>query len=145
MAPRIDPKHARYRLRLGPSRIHRYGVFALEEIPAGKHVIEYTGELLTVEQALHVPSRKEMYIATLNDRWCIDPSVGGSGAEFINHSCKPNLKWRRARGHLIYFSRRKIRVGEELTGNYRYPIKLKRIPCRCGARGCRGTLRYVIT
>lgn len=145
MVRRINPKHARYRLRLGTSDIHRYGVFALEEIPAGKHVIEYTGRHLTLEQADRIAPPREMYIATLNDHTCIDPSVGGSGAEFINHSCKPNLEWRRTRGHLIYFSRRKIRVGEELTGNYRYPIKLKRIPCRCGERGCRGTLRYMLS
>jgi uncharacterized protein len=145
MVPRIDPKHARYRLRLGPSRIHRFGVFALEEIPAGKHVIEYTGKRLTLAQAFLVAPAKEKYIAKLNDSRCIDPTIGGSGAEFINHSCKPNLEWRRSRGRLIYFSRRRIRIGEELTGNYRYPIKLKRIPCRCGARGCRKTLRYVLS
>lgn len=41
--------------------------------------------------------------------------VGGSGAEFINHSCDPNFKWRRIRRRLFYYGRRKIKVGEELT------------------------------
>jgi uncharacterized protein len=145
MVRRIDPQYARYRLRVGRSRIHRYGVFALEEIPARKQVIEYTGKRLTAAQADKVRAPKDRYIATVSDRWFADPSTGGSGAEFINHSCKPNLEWRRIRGHLFYFSRRKIRAGEELTGDYRYPIKLQRVACRCGARACRGTLRYILT
>jgi uncharacterized protein len=144
MMPRIDPRIARFRLRVGRSRIHRYGVFALEDIPAGRQVIEYTGKRLTVAQASQIDFPKDAYLATLSSRWIADPSVGGSGAEIINHSCQPNLIWRRIRGHLFYFSRRKIRAGEELTGDYAYPLKLRRVPCRCGARSCRGTLRYAL-
>jgi uncharacterized protein len=144
MIPRINARIARYHLRVRRSRIHGYGVFALEEIPAGKQVIEYTGKRLTLSQADRIEPPKDAYIATLSEKWCVDPSVGGSGAEFINHSCRPNLEWRRVRGRLFYFSRRRIRPGEELTGNYRYPIKLQRIPCHCGARGCKRTLRYVL-
>jgi hypothetical protein len=46
---------------------------------------------------------------------------------------------------LLFFSRRKIRAGEELTWKYRYPVKIHRVPCRCGARRCRGTLRYILS
>jgi SET domain-containing protein len=144
IVPRINTKIARYRLRVGRSRIHRYGVFALEDIPAGKQVIEYTGRRLTAAQSERIAPPKDSYVATLSDRWFLDPKFGGSSAEFINASCEPNLEWRRIRGHLYYFSRRNIRAGEELTGNYRYPTKLQRIPCHCGARGCRGTLRYIL-
>lgn len=129
---------------MGRSPIHRFGVFAEEEIPAGRRVIEYTGRRLSVEQADRVKSPKDGYLATLSSRWVADPSVGGSGAEIINHSCNPNLKWRRSRGRLFYFSRRKIHVGEELTGDYAYPLHLVRVPCRCGAPNCRKTLRYVL-
>jgi len=142
LVPRINPKFAGYRLRVGRSPIHRYGVFALEDIPAGRKVIEYSGKRLTVTQADRMHASKDGYLATLSSLWVVDPSIGGSGAEFINHSCNPNLKWRRVRGHLFYFSRRKIPKGEELTGDYGYPLKLKRIPCRCGVPTCRGTLRY---
>jgi SET domain-containing protein len=144
MTARVDPRFARFRLRVGRSRIHQYGVFALEDIPAGQQVIEYTGKRLTVAQANQIDFPKDGYLATLSDRWVADPSRGGSGAEIINHSCNPNLKWRRIRGRLFYFSRRKIRAGEELTGDYSYPLHLRRVPCRCGARNCRGTLRYVL-
>lgn len=145
MTRRIRPRLARYRLRVGRSRIHRYGVFALEDIPAGRLVIEYTGRRLTIAQAAKVRPPKDSYLASLNSRWIVDPSVGGSGAELINHSCDPNLKWQRGRGGLFYSSRRKIRKGEELTGDYRYPIRLRRVPCHCGARRCKGTLKYIVT
>ena len=142
--PRIDPRFAQYRLRLGRSRVHGYGVFALEEIPPGKRVIEYTGKRLTRAQADRIGCPRDGYLAAVSSRYVVDPSVGGSGAEFINHSCDANLTWRRIGGRLFYFSRRRIRVGEELTGDYGYPIELKRVRCRCGSPKCRGTLRYVL-
>jgi uncharacterized protein len=71
--------------------------------------------------------------------YSIDGRIGGSGAEYVNDSCEPNLKPKRTAGHLFYCSRRKIRSGEELTIDYNYSKKLRRIPCRCGARNCRKT------
>jgi|SRR5579863_1406523 len=141
---RIDPKFARFRMRIGRSGLHRYGVFALEEIPADRRVIEYTGKRLTLEQAVKIRPPRDIYIAWIAAAKYVDGARGGSGAELMNHSCAPNLVARRIGGHLYLYSRRKIRAGEELTWNYHYPIKLKRIPCHCGARRCRGTLRYII-
>jgi SET domain-containing protein len=140
---RINSKFARFRMRIGRSRLHRYGVYALEAIPAGRRVIEYTGKRLTLEQAAKIRAPEDIYVAWINSQLCVDARWGGSGAEFMNHSCAPNLVARRIGPHLYLYSRRKIRAGEELTWNYNYPIKVKRIPCHCGARGCRGTLRYI--
>jgi uncharacterized protein len=141
--PRINPRFARYHLEVRRSKIHGYGVFALEEIPRGRRVIEYTGRRLSFGQAMRIRPHKEAYLAIIDRGWIADPSVGGSGAEIINHSCEPNLEWRRTPGHLYFYSRRKIREGEELTADYRYPIRLERIACHCGAPNCRRTLRYV--
>ena len=44
--PRIDPKYAGYKLAIRKSKIHRFGVYAEERIPANRKVIEYTGERL---------------------------------------------------------------------------------------------------
>jgi SET domain-containing protein len=140
---RINPKLARYRMRIGRSATHRYGVFALEDIPAKRRVIEYTGKHLNLEQAFKIRAPKDSYIAWINSKLYVDGRRGGSGAEFMNHSCAPNLVARRIGRHLYLYSRRKIRAREELTWNYRYPIRLKRVPCCCGARRCRGTLRFV--
>jgi SET domain-containing protein len=85
------------------------------------------------------------YLARLNSRYILDGIVGGSGAEFVNHSCEPNLLTRRSRDRLFFVSRRNIRAGEELTIDYCYPIKLRRVPCHCGAKRCRGTLRFILS
>jgi SET domain-containing protein len=137
--PCINSKYARYRLRAARSGIHRFGVYALETIPAGRIVIEYTGRRMSWAKASRVPFEKSIYIANLKRGYAVDGRIGGSGAEYVNHSCEPNLKPKRAAGHLFFCSRRKIRPGEELTMDYKYSIKLRRIPCRCGARNCRKT------
>jgi SET domain-containing protein len=140
----IDPKAARFRLRVAYSTLHRYGVFALEEIPRNRRVIEYTGKYLRYEDAVKVGTPNDTYIATMNSDWCVDGRTGGSGAQFVNHSCQPNLRWRCVRRRLYLFSLRRIRAGEELTVSYRYAIKIRRVPCRCGAPRCRGTLRVLL-
>jgi len=142
---RIDPKFARFRLEIARSAKHRHGVFALEDIPGGRQVIEYRGKRLSIKQALKLRPPEDSYLAWISGGEYVDARWGGSGAEFMNHSCQPNLMQRHVRCHLLFFSRREIRAGEELTWNYHYPIKLQRIPCTCGARKCRGTLRYVLS
>jgi SET domain-containing protein len=147
ITPSIDPRYAKYPLRVGRSRIHGFGVFTVETIPRGRKVIEYTGERLNPQQARarqrKVWSRGGTKIDAfflLNPYWTLDGATGGSGAELINHCCDPNLKTQRIRGHIFYFSRRRIRPGEELTVDYRFPAKAERAVCCCGSPKCRGTM-----
>jgi SET domain-containing protein len=148
MARTISPQHTKYLLSVRRSPIHSLGVFALETIPRGKRIIEYTGERLTVAQVkrrfrrnLRIGARrKNAYFARVNRRWIVDGAVGGTGAELINHSCDPNILARRNRGQILYFSRRTIRTGEELTVDYHYEKDESKTPCRCGSPKCRGTM-----
>jgi SET domain-containing protein len=104
-------------------------------------VLEYTGERIDFEEARRRWSPRLNYLFTLEDDVLIDGSVGGSGAEYVNHSCAPNLHTRYLRGHLLYFSVRRIARGEELTLDYKYLGGGKQTyPCRCGAPSCRGTI-----
>jgi len=139
-SPRIDPRHARFRLEIRPSRIHRWGVYALERIPAGRKVIEYTGERISRRETKRRGQGRVTYLFTLDNYWTIDGAVGGSGAEIINHSCEPNLYSRIVQGHILYMSQRVIQPGEELTVDYLFSKKIERIPCCCRARNCRGTI-----
>src|ERR1022692_3432282 len=109
--PRIDPRCACFRLKLGRSGIHGWGGYAAERIPARQEVIEYTGG-----------------------------RIGGSGAELINPSCTPNLYSWVFKGHILYMSKRDIRPGEELTVDYHFSDKIDHVPCRCGSAQCRGTI-----
>ena len=139
-SPIIDPRHARFRLEIRESRIHRRGVYALERIPARRKVIEYTGERISRRETRRRGLGRLTYLFTLDDYWTIDGSVGGSGAEIINHSCDPNLYSCIFKGHILYMSRRVIEPGEELTVDYRFSDKIERVRCRCGAPICRGTI-----
>jgi uncharacterized protein len=139
-APSINTKYTRFRLAIRESKIHRRGVYALEPIPKGQKVIEYTGERISRRETKRRGQGSITYLFTLDDYWTIDGAVGGSGAEIINHSCEPNLYTRIVRGHILYMSKRPIRVGEELTVDYRFSDKLDPVACRCGSRKCRGTI-----
>ena len=139
-APRIDPRYACFNLSIRRSRIHRYGVYAREAIPANRKVIEYTGERITATEARHWDVGRYTYLFELDDEWTIDGAVGGSGAEIINHSCDPNLISRVMKGHILYMSLRTIRLGEELTIDYSFSELTEPTRCCCGASICLGTI-----
>ncbi len=139
-APRIDPRRACFKLAIKPSKIHRFGVYAGEPIPGNRKVIEYTGERISNREANKRDWGKYTYLFELDRYWTLDGSIGGSGAEIINHSCNPNLITRVMKGHIIYMSLRPIRRGEELTVNYNFAKDVDVSPCKCGAKNCRGNM-----
>ena len=49
--PRIAPAACRFRLRIAASGVHRWGVFAAEDIPVRRRVIEYTGQRIGLREA----------------------------------------------------------------------------------------------
>jgi len=139
-SPAIDPRHTCFRLEIRQSRIHRYGVYAQERIPARRKVIEYTGERISRRETKRRGQGRFTYLFTLDNYWTVDGAFGGSGAEIINHSCDPNLTMRRIRGQIFLYSFRKIRAGEELTVDYGFRCCL---PCHCGSSNCRGIMCHV--
>jgi uncharacterized protein len=139
-SPVIDPGYACFKLEIRESKIHRYGVYAMERIPPRRKVIEYTGEKIGRRETKRRGDGKHTYLFTLDSYWTIDGAVGGSGAEIINHSCEPNLSAMILKGHILYVSRRAIRKGEELTVDYRFSDDVGKVRCRCAAPACRGTI-----
>lgn len=140
ISPVVDPKYTPFRLSIRESGIHHRGVYAEEPIPPGRKVIEYTGEKISRRETKRRGEGSLTYLFTLDAYWTIDGSVGGSGAEIINHSCDPNLRSSILKGHILYWSRRAIEAGEELTVDYLFTKQMPRVPCLCGARDCRGTI-----
>jgi SET domain-containing protein len=124
------------------SRLHGWGVFALEDIPKNKRIIAYLGERISHAESLR---RERRYIRNgniwcfrLNRRWVIDANVGGNDARFINHSCRPNCYTQVLDGTIWVRAARTIAAGEELTYNY-YTDGEGLIQCRCRP-GCKGLL-----
>jgi SET domain-containing protein len=140
MVPTIDPRYACFRLDLRKSPIHRYGVYAAEPIPPYRKVIEYTGERISRRETKKRGMGSRTYLFTLDDYWTIDGSVRGSGAQYINHSCDPNLRAEIRREHILYISKRPVGIGEELTVDYRFSKDVLSVRCRCGSPKCRGTI-----
>ena len=140
-------EHCHFKLRVSPSRIHRLGVFAAENIPARTRVIEYRGKKLNRRQVSEIfeerwasRSPNLYYLARLDVYWAVDGAVGGSGAEFVNHSCDPNLIMMTILKRIWLVSLRRVRRGEELSYDYCFDSRAIRVPCHCGSPNCRGTL-----
>ena len=100
-APRIDPDMTCFRIEIRPSKIHRYGVYALQRIPANRKVIEYAGERINRLQASKRAEGDYTYLFAVDSYWTLDGAVGGSGAEIINHCCEPNLISRVMKSHIL--------------------------------------------
>ena len=116
------------------SKVHGWGVVALEAIPKNKRIIDYAGELIDHKESLKRETkyltRGEIWCFTVNRRWVRDANVGGNLARFINHSCRPNC-YSQIVGHTIWIrAARHIDPGEELTYDY-YTDGERIIQCRC--------------
>ena len=136
--PHLDKNYCSFDLEFRHSKIHRWGAFANEPIPARRRVIEYTGERITSEEVDRRSRRKRLYIFSLGKRYALDGAVDGSGAEFINHSCDPNMEAHLVRGRIFLTSLRRIEPGEELTYDYNIEDDMEPGKCNCGAKKCRG-------
>ena len=135
--PVLDESKCNFKLRSGESDIHRWGVFAKEEIPARRRVIEYTGEKIDEKEVDRRSARQHLYLFWISETRAVDGAFGGSGAEFINHSCDPNLYSSVSKGRIYYVSLRKIEAGEELTVDYNLEDIDEQLPCTCGLDGCK--------
>jgi SET domain-containing protein len=135
------------------SRIQGRGVFATRAIAEGERIVEYTGLLITNEEADALTDDESMrrhhtFLFGVDDDWTIDGARGGNDARYINHSCDPNSESVVSRRRVFIHALRPIEAGEELLYDYWYSTDgdytledLRRIyPCRCRAPSCRGTL-----
>jgi SET domain-containing protein len=128
-------------IRVGTSKIDGRGCFATVRFAKGKKIVELTGERVSrIEAARRMRGKRRLHICAINSYWGIDGSRGGNGSQFVNHSCQPNSFIRIIREHVIFFALRDIEPGEEITLDYVESYHPDDYRCRCGAKGCRGTI-----
>ncbi|GIY75269.1 histone-lysine N-methyltransferase SETD1B-A, partial [Caerostris extrusa] len=143
-------KYSKKQLKFARSRIHDWGLFALEPIAADEMVIEYVGQMV---RPLVADMREKKYTSLgvgssylfkVDVDGIIDATRCGNLARFINHSCNPNCyaKIITVEGlkKIVIYSKQPINVNEEITYDYKFPIEEEKIMCLCGAPQCRGTL-----
>jgi len=148
----VSPFAPGRRIQTRRSGVHGKGVFAVQDIAEGEPIIEYTGEIISWQEAQdrhpHDPAQPNhtSYFHVDEDR-VMDASYGGNSSRWINHSCAPNCFADEQGGRIFITALRNIRAGEELSYDYgliveeRYTPKLKaEYPCWCGSANCRGTL-----
>ena len=148
--PQLGPVNEWFELRRSP--IQGVGAFALQDIPKGTRLIEYTGEKITNAEADRRYDDESMrrhhtFLFVLNLRTVIDAAVGGNESMYINHSCEPNCEAEITRGRIWIQAIRNISDGMELTYDYQFENDpeyteddLRFYACRCGSAKCRGTM-----
>ena len=122
------------------SPIHAAGVFALQRIPKGTRILEYTGERMAHEAADELyKDRPYTYLFGIGDG---ENVIDGYGiAMYVNHCCDPNCETEEDEdGHVWILAMRDIEPGEELTYDYFLYDGEGEAPCTCGAKKCRGTM-----
>lgn len=106
------------------TQLKGWGLFANENIPAEKFVIEYKGEVINSDEfeqrfnRLKNNKEENFYFLRVENNLYIDSGVYGNESRFINHSCVPNVtpqKWTvnskgKAQIRIGFFSNRDIRM-----------------------------------
>jgi SET domain-containing protein len=131
-----------YKVEIKKSKIAGTGAYATRIIPARKKIGNMEGEIISYREAQkrvkQQPGNVLFMVEFDNEDIALDASVKSNELRFINHSCDPNVYMRRAYRKVEYYALRTIKKGEELTCDYGETHHEGTLPCRCGAKNCRG-------
>jgi SET domain-containing protein len=95
------------------------GLFAAQDIPERKLVIEYTGTRIPTWLARDIDRRRaNKYLFEIDNRWTIDGSARSNLARYANHSCDPNTEAESNHGRLMFRAIKPIAEGSEITLDY---------------------------
>lgn len=107
------------------------GLFATQAIPRNTRIIQYIGFPITNEEAHKSKSR---YIMSLNRTHVLNGKNRTNAARYINHSCTPNSAAYTDGQEVWIWSKRAIKVGEEITMDYGqeyFNEYIRPIGCKC--------------
>jgi SET domain-containing protein len=113
-------RDTKYELVVGASPIHGRGVFAAEDIPWGRKIIEYRGTIVGDQEAEKRAAQGATAIMELENGLNIDGFDKGNDASLVNHSRRrPNCFLLRDNGKIwLVAGIEGIEAGEELTYDY---------------------------
>ena len=129
-------------LKVKKSRIAGLGAYAIETIPSKKKLGNMAGVIISYREAQRrvklQPHNTLFMVEFDHGNIALDASVNSNALRHINHSCDPNTYMRRAYQRVEFYTLRPIKKGEELTCDYGETHHNGTLPCRCGAKNCRG-------
>jgi SET domain-containing protein len=132
-APKARPKAKPALYRVGRAQTG-LGLFAAQDIPERKLIIEYVGRRIPTKVAQEIDRRRaNKYLFEIDRRWTIDGSTRRNLARYVNHSCDPNAEAESNRGRLMYRAIKPIAEGSEITVDYGE----EHMELYFGAAGCR--------
>jgi SET domain-containing protein len=129
--------------RRDKSSIHRWGLFATEDIKKGTRIIEYKGRKITRAEGERLLERDASYIFGIDKAFDLDGRPQWNPAGYINFSHNPNCKYRQSRAdkRIWLYAIRDIKFGEEFTYQYDYGFEEGlNYKCNCGAMDCPGVM-----
>ena len=112
--PHPSPRPPQFPLRLGKSGTG-FGMYAVENIPAKRFIIEYWGKVVKNEVADQIGGR---YLFNLDNGKTILGSTRKNIARYINHACRPNAEVRGTGDRIYVYSTKRIKAGEQITYDY---------------------------
>jgi uncharacterized protein len=147
MAKKRKTRNRNIRIAVRDSIVHGRGVYAMQEIPKGARIIEYTGQRVSWENAPNDENDPHTFNFGLENGKVINPEIGGNDARWINHSCDPNCEAVEEDDRIFIDAIRDIEPGEELFYDYALEIdepitqeSKKKFACHCRSSKCRGTM-----
>lgn len=130
-----------YVVNIKPSRIDGQGAFAGKVIPARRKIGNLGGKVISLREARKRAAKtKRVAMVEFGDGRALDASINPNELRYVNHSCQPNTYMRVCYSKVEFWSLRVIKKGEELTCDYGPTHHDGKLPCRCGATGCKGFL-----
>ncbi len=117
-----------------------FGVYAIEAVAAGEVVSVWGGYIVNAEQLDGLPHDVQQHSVQIEEGLYSATIGGAESADFINHSCDPNLG---LRGQITLVALRDIEAGEEVCFDYAMTdsTPYDEFECHCGSANCRGTVR----
>lgn len=116
------------------------GVFARETVSADEVVAVWGGYIVDAEQLETLPHEVQQHSVQIEEGLYSATIGGAETADFINHSCDPNLG---LRSQITLVALRDIEAGEEVCFDYAMTdcTPYDEFECHCGLAACRGTVR----
>ncbi|HEY2628113.1 MAG TPA: SET domain-containing protein-lysine N-methyltransferase [Usitatibacter sp.] len=127
-------------LEVRRSAIVGRGLYSGTGIAKGAKIGEFEGEVVGLRESRRRAQGRRIVAIVELEGHALDATKSKRGFRFINHSCVPNTYMRCTAIRAEVYALRNIRKGEELTLDYGHSHHEGTLPCRCGARGCRGFL-----
>jgi hypothetical protein len=128
-----------FSVRNEKSRIHGMGAYANERIAAKRKIGSLGGVVISKKEAdIRSKLNENIAIVELWNGKALDATINSNELRYVNHSCGPNTYMRVINNHVEFYALKDIKKNEELTCNYGLTQHEGTLPCKCGAKNCKG-------